>query len=92
MSIGATSCRHSLHVLVIWCVGPSSAPTYILATLLGNRKNKSAAMACIPKPSKVDAANIKRPTIQQLPAKHQKVLDDIQKKIREEKEKEIQRL
>ena len=49
-------------------------------------------MAGIPKPSEVDAANIKRPTLQQLPAEHQKVFDDIQKKIREEKEKEIQRL
>ena len=48
----------------------------------------------IPKPSDVDAANIQRPTVQQLSAEHQKVLDDIQKKIREEKdkEKEIQRL
>ena len=47
-------------------------------------------MASIPKPGEVDAANIKRPTVQQLPAKHQKVFDGIQKKIREEKE--IQRL
>ena len=46
----------------------------------------------IPKPSDVDAANIKRPTVQQLSAEHQKVFDDIQKKIREEKEKEIQKL
>ena len=45
----------------------------------------------IPKPSDVDAANIKRPTVQQLSAEHQKALDDIQKKIREE-EKEIQKL
>ena len=44
----------------------------------------------IPKPSDVDAANIRRPTVQQLSAKHQKALDDIQKKIREEKE--IQKL
>ena len=49
-------------------------------------------MTGIPKPGEVDAANIKRPTLQQLPAEHQKVFDDIQKKIREEKEKEIQRL
>ena len=51
-------------------------------------------MAGIPKPGDIDAANIQRPTVQQLPAEHQKVLDDIQKKIREEKdkEKEIQRL
>ena len=49
-------------------------------------------MAGIPKPSEVDAANIKRPTLQQLSAEHQKVLDGIQKKIREEKENEIQKL
>ena len=46
----------------------------------------------IPKPSDVDATNIKRPTVQQLSAEYQKALDDIQKKIREEKEKEIQKL
>ena len=46
----------------------------------------------IPKPSDVDAANIQRPTVQQLLAEQQKALDDIQKKIREEKEKEIQKL
>jgi len=46
----------------------------------------------IPKPSNVDAANIQRPTVQQLSAEQQKALDDIQKKIREEKEKEIQKL
>ena len=46
----------------------------------------------IPKPRDVDAANIQRLTFQQLSAEHQKVLDDIQKKIREEKEKEIQKL
>ena len=45
----------------------------------------------IPKPSDVDAANIQRSTVQQLSAEQQKVLDDIQKKIREEKE-EIQKL
>ena len=49
-------------------------------------------MTGIPKPSEIDAANIKRPNVQQLPAEHQKILDRIQKKIREEKEKEIQRL
>ena len=49
-------------------------------------------MAGISKPGEVDAANIKRPTVQQLSAKHQKVLHDIQKKIKEEKEKEIQKL
>jgi len=49
-------------------------------------------MTGIPKPDEVDAANIKRPTFQQLSAEHQKVVDGIQKKIREEKEKEIQRL
>ena len=48
----------------------------------------------IPKPSDVDAANISRLTVQQLSAEHQKALDNIQKKIREEKEKEkeIQKL
>ena len=46
----------------------------------------------IPKPSDVDAANIRRLTDQQLSAEYQKTLDDIQKKIREEKEKEIQKL
>ena len=45
----------------------------------------------ISKPSDVDAANIRRPTVQQLSVEHQKALDDIQKKIREEKE-EIQKL
>ena len=45
----------------------------------------------IPKPSDVDAANIQRPTVQQLSVEHHKVLDGIQKKIREEKETEIQK-
>ena len=45
----------------------------------------------IPKPSDVDAANIRRLTDQQLSAEYQKTLDDIQKKIREEKE-EIHKL
>ena len=49
-------------------------------------------MAGILKPSKIDVDNIKRPTVEQLSAEHQKALDDIQKKIREGKEKEIQRL
>ena len=49
-------------------------------------------MTGIPKPGEVDSANIWRPNVQQLPAEHQKILDDIQKKIREEKEKEIQKL
>ena len=49
-------------------------------------------MASIPKPDDIDATNIQRPTFQQLSAEHQKVLDDIQKKLREEKEKKIQRL
>jgi len=44
----------------------------------------------IPKPSDIDAANIQRPTFDQLSGKHEKVLDDIQKKIKEEKEKKIQ--
>ena len=65
--------------------------THFLATPLG--KNQSATMAGkITKPSDVDAANISRPTVQQLSAEHQKALDNIQKKIREEKEKEIQKL
>ena len=37
-------------------------------------------MAGIPKPGEVDSANIRRPNVQQLPAEHQKILDDIQKK------------
>ena len=49
-------------------------------------------MAGIPKPGDIDAANIQRPNVQQLPAEHQKILDDIQMKIKEEKEKEIKRL
>ena len=49
-------------------------------------------MTGIPKPGEVDSANIRRPNVQRLPAEHQKILDDIQKKIREEKEKEIQKL
>ena len=44
----------------------------------------------IPKPSDIDAANIQRPTFDQLSGKHEKVLDDVQKKIKEEKEKKIQ--
>ena len=56
-------------------------------------QNQSAVMAGkIPKPSDVDAANIQRPTLQQLSADHQKVLDGIRQKIREEKEKKIQKL
>ena len=46
----------------------------------------------IPKPSEVDADNISRPTVQQLSADHQKVLDGNRQKIREEKDKEIQKL
>jgi hypothetical protein len=66
--------------------------TYFLATLLRRIKDQSAAMANkIPKPSEVDADNIQRPTFEQLSAEHQKALDDIKKKIREEKEQEIQR-
>jgi len=34
-------------------------------------------MAGIPKPGDIDAANIQRPTVQQLSAEHQKVLDGI---------------
>ena len=44
---------------------------------LGNRKNQSAAMASIPKPGEIDVNNIKRPTVEQLSAEHQKALDDI---------------
>ena len=76
---------------MLWCVGSSSAPTYF-GDSAGEEKNKSVAMTGIPKPSEVDSVNIRRPNVQQLPAEHQKNLDDIQKKIREEKEKEIQRL
>ena len=46
----------------------------------------------ISKFSDVDDANISRPTVQQLSTEHQKVLNDIRQKIREEKEKEIQKL
>ena len=49
-------------------------------------------MTGIPKPGEVDSAKIRRPSVQQLLAEHQKILDDIQKKIREEKEEEIQKL
>ena len=49
-------------------------------------------MAGIPKPVEVDSANIRRPNVQQLSVEHQKILDIVQKKIREEKEKEIQKL
>ena len=49
-------------------------------------------MASIPKPDDIDATNIQRPTFQQLSAEHQKILYDIQKKIRKKKEKEIERL
>ena len=49
-------------------------------------------MAGIPKPGEVDSAHIRMPNVQQLLVEHQKILDDIQKKIREEKEKEIQKL
>ena len=38
-------------------------------------------MASISKPGDIDAANIQRPNVQKLPAEHQKILDDIQKKI-----------
>ena len=46
----------------------------------------------ISKFSDVDDANISRPTVQQLSTEHQKVLNDIRQKIREEKEKESQKL
>ena len=49
-------------------------------------------MASIPKPGEIDVDNIKRPTVEQLSAEHQKALDDIQKNIIEENEKKIQRL
>jgi len=55
-------------------------------------KNQSAAMAGIPKPGEVDSANIRRPNVQQLSVEHQKILDGVQKKIREDKEKEIQKI
>ena len=40
----------------------------------------------IPKSSEVDANNIQRPCFEQLSAEHQKTLDDIKSKIREEKD------
>ena len=49
-------------------------------------------MTGIPKPGEVDSANIRRPNVQQLLVEHQKILDGVQKKIREDKEKEIQKL
>ena len=49
-------------------------------------------MAGIPKPGEVDSANIRRPNVQQLLVEHQKILDGVQKKIREDKEKEIQKI
>jgi len=63
-----------------------------LATPLGKRRNKSVALAGIPKPVEVDSANIRRPNVQQLSVEHQKILDGVQKKIREDKEKEIQKI
>ena len=49
-------------------------------------------MAGIPKPGEVDSANIRRPIVQQLSVEHQKIIDGVQKKIREDKEKEIQKI
>ena len=49
-------------------------------------------MAGIPKPGEVDSANIRRPNVQQLSVEQQKILDGVQKKIREDKEKEIQKI
>ena len=49
-------------------------------------------MAGIPKPGEVDSANIRRLNVQQLSVEHQKILDGVQKKIREDKEKEIQKI
>jgi len=61
-----------------------------LATPLGKGRNQLATMAGkIPKSSDIDAANIQRPTFDQLSGKHEKVLDDVQKNIKEE-EKKIQ--
>jgi hypothetical protein len=58
-----------------------------LATPLGKKKDQSAAMAGkIPKPGEIDAENIQRLNFEQLLAEDQKALDDIEKKIREEKE------
>ena len=45
----------------------------------------------LPKYSEVDAEDIQRLTFEQLSAEHQKTLDDIKSKIREEKDQEIQR-
>ena len=49
-------------------------------------------MAGIPKPGEVDSANTRRPNVQQLSVDHQNILDGVQKKIREDKEKEIQKI
>ena len=69
-----------LHVRVRSRVGPNRRQ-HIFGDSAGEEKNKSVAMTGIPKPSEVDSANIRRPNVQQLPAEHQKILDDIQKKI-----------
>jgi hypothetical protein len=80
-----------LHDRVRLCVDPEKRQYTFWRLRWG--KNQSAAMAGkIPKPSDVDAFNISRPTVQQLSTEHQKVLNDIRQKIREEKEKEIQKL
>ena len=49
-------------------------------------------MASIPKPGLVDSANIRRLNVQQLSVEHQKILEGVQKKIREDKEKQIQKI
>ena len=45
----------------------------------------------LPKYSEVDVEDIQRLTFEQLSTEHQKALDDIKKKIREEKEQKIQK-
>ena len=45
----------------------------------------------LPRYSEVDAEDIQRLTFEQLSTEHQKALDDIKKKIREEKEQKIQK-
>jgi hypothetical protein len=69
------------------------ASTYFLATPLGKKKDQSATMASkIPKPNKVDANNIQRPSFEQLSAEDRQAYEAYMKECEEEnirqKEKE----
>jgi hypothetical protein len=75
--------------LVYW---PRICVNIFFATPLGKKKDQSATIAGnIAKPGEIDAENIQRLNFEQLSAEDHKALDDIKKKIREEKEQEIQR-